>query len=57
MVPLYQELYSQEAPELKSKNHEILQPIDPVAAATGERGIWVMGRVGDRRRILVPLLR
>jgi hypothetical protein len=57
IVPLYQELYSQEAPEFESENQEILQAIDRIAAATGGRGLWVMDRGGDRRRILVPLLR
>jgi len=56
IVPLYQELYSQEAPEFESENRQILDAIERVAEATGERGLWVMDRAGDRRRILVPLL-
>jgi hypothetical protein len=56
IVPLYQELYSQEAPDFESENHQVLQAIETVAEATGERGIWVMDRGGDRRRLLVPLL-
>lgn len=57
IVPLYQELYSQESPEFESENHEILRAIQAVAEATDERGLWVMDRGGDRRRLLVPLLR
>lgn len=56
IVPLYQELYSQQAPEFESENREILDAIGCVARATGQRGIWVMDRAGDRRRILVPLI-
>lgn len=56
IVPLYQELYSQRAPDFESENVEILRAVETVAAATGERGLWVMDRGGDRRRLLVPLL-
>ena len=56
IVPLYQELYSQEAPEFESENREILDAIERVAEATAGRGLWVMDRAGDRRRVLVPLL-
>lgn len=56
IVPLYQELYSQEAPDFDSENRQILRAIDKVAQATAERGIWVMDRGGDRRHILLPLL-
>jgi hypothetical protein len=56
IVPLYQELYSQEAPEFESENRQILDAIERGAEATGQRGLWVMDRAGDRRRILVPLL-
>jgi hypothetical protein len=56
IVPLYQELYSQAAPGFDSENRQILQAIDKVAAAVGGRGIWVMDRGGDRRRVLLPLV-
>lgn len=55
-VPLYQELYSHRAPDFASENHQILQAIETIARAIGERGIWVMDRGGDRRGILEPLL-
>lgn len=57
VVPLYQELYSQRAPDFVSENREILQAIETVAQATGDCGIWVMDRAGDREKILRPLLR
>lgn len=56
IVPLYQELYSQAAPGFDSENRQILQAIDKVDAAVGGRGIWVMDRGGDRRRVLLPLV-
>jgi hypothetical protein len=56
IVPLYQELYPQRAPGFESENEEILRAIRTVAGATGGRGLWVMDRGGDRRRLLVPLL-
>lgn len=56
IVPLYQELYSQESPEFTSENHQVLQAIEQVSRATGGRGLWVMDRGGDRREILHPLL-
>lgn len=57
VVPLYQELYSQRAPDFVSENDEILQAIETVAQTTGDRGIWVMDRGGDREKILLPLLK
>jgi len=57
VVPLYQELYSQEAPDFTSENEEILKAIRAVETATAGRGVWVMDRGADRRKILVPLLK
>lgn len=56
VMPLYQELYSQQAPDFESENREILKAIEVVSEATGGRGIWVMDRGGDRAKILKPLL-
>jgi hypothetical protein len=56
ILPLYQELYSQEAPDFKSENEEILKAIKKVSSRTGARGTWVMDRGGDRREIIAPLL-
>ncbi len=56
VMPLDQELYSQEAPDFVSENDEILKAIDRVAQATRGRGVWVMDRGGDRKEILKVLL-
>jgi hypothetical protein len=57
VLPLYQELYSQNAPDFDSENEEILKAIETVGDQTGGRGTWVMDRGGDRKEIMVPLLR
>lgn len=57
VLPLYQELYSQKAPDFDSENDEILKAIETVSERSGGRGIWVMDRGGDRKEIIVPLLR
>ena len=57
VLPLYQELYSQEAPDFESENEEILKAIEKVSSRTGGQGTWVMDRGGDRREIIAPLLR
>jgi hypothetical protein len=56
MTPLYQRLYSAEAPEFVSENEEILGAVDTVRAHLGDRGIWVIDRGGDRINLFAPLL-
>lgn len=56
IVPLYQKLFSAEAPDSTSENAEILAAIDLIRAHTQGRGIWVLDRGGDRKRLLEPLL-
>lgn len=56
MIPLYQELYSQEAPDFISENRQILQAIEQVSDATENRGIWVIDRGGDRDVLFERLL-
>ena len=56
IVPLYGELYSQEAEGFESENAEMLRAIERVSQATAKRGIWAIDRGGDRRKILIPLL-
>jgi len=56
VVPLYQRLYSAEAPEFESENEEILRAVDAVRRWTNGRGIWVMDRGGDRENLLHPFL-
>jgi hypothetical protein len=56
MVPLYQRLWSAEAPGHLSENEEILRAIDAVMAHVGRRGLWIMDRGGDRINLFVPML-
>lgn len=56
VVPLYQELYSPRAPDFVSENEQILRAIESVNAATCGRGMWVMDRGADRRKLFEPLL-
>jgi hypothetical protein len=57
IVPLVGRLYSAESPEFISENHEILTVMDQVSTATKKRGIWVIDRGGDRKNLIVPMLK
>jgi len=57
IVPLVGRLYSAEAPEFVSENDEILTVVDMVASAAKKRGLWVIDRGGDRRNLIVPMLK
>jgi len=54
ITPLAQELWSQDAPDFKSDNDQILRLVERVRQSTGGRGIIVYDRGSDRRRLLVP---
>jgi len=56
LVPLYQRLWSQDAPDFVSENEEILCGVDAVMAHVGHRGIFVYDRGGDRINLFGPLL-
>lgn len=56
IIPLYQRLYSAEAPEFVSENEEILRSVDTISSYIGQRGIWVMDRGGDRNALIGPFL-
>ena len=56
IIPLYERLYSHDAPDFDSENTEILKGVDRVLRHVGDRGIWVMDRGGDRRKLFVPFL-
>lgn len=49
VVPLYQELYSQEAPGFISENNQIMKAIRMVSGCCENRGLWIIDRGGDRR--------
>jgi len=57
IIPLYKELYSQEASDFVSENHEIHKALQKVSSATNHRGIWVMDRGGDREALYAFMLR
>jgi len=52
LIPLYGELYSQEAEGFRSENRQILNAIDRVMEGIGEKGVWAIDRGGDRSRLL-----
>jgi hypothetical protein len=56
VLPLLQQLWSAEAPDFVSENAELLAIIDTIAAATDQRGIYVLDRGGDRMKLYKPLL-
>ena len=56
IVPLYQRLYSADAPGFVSENDEILRAIDSVRSHVKQKGLWIMDRGGDRINLFVPML-
>ena len=56
LIPLYQDLYSQNAPDFISENAEIIKAIDMVGTHVKDRGIWVIDRGGDRKVLYNYLL-
>jgi hypothetical protein len=56
LIPLYQDLYSQNAPDFISENAEIIKAIDMVGTHVKDRGIWVIDRGGDRKVLYNHLL-
>jgi DDE family transposase len=56
IVPLFQKLYSAEAPDFQGENAELLGAVEWVETLVGGRGIWAIDRGGDRRHVLEALL-
>ena len=54
ITPLVQELWSQDAPDFKSDNDQILAIVKRVRQHTDGNGVIVYDRGGDRRTLLVP---
>jgi hypothetical protein len=52
LVPLYNELYSQNAKEFKGENTQIIHALNQVTGVIGNRGIWTVDRGGDRSILL-----
>jgi hypothetical protein len=57
IIPLVHRLYSQNARDFVSENHELLDAIGRVSHATEGRGIFVVDRGGDRRALYKELLK
>jgi len=55
VIPLYSELYASD--EVMSENAMILKAMDSVRINTGNKGIWVIDRGGDRKRIYEGLIK
>ncbi len=51
VIPLYLEVYSQEARDFKSENDQLFKVIDTVAAHIGAKGIYAIDRGGDRGKL------
>jgi len=51
LIPLYGELYSQDALDFRSENRQILNAVDRVMEGIGPKGIWAIDRGGDRSRL------
>lgn len=56
VVPLHLRLWSQDAPDFKSENDEILAVVDAIRACAGTRGVYVIDRGGDRNAFFNPFL-
>ena len=56
VIPLYHELYSQDAPDFVSENTQIIKAVNMVAGHVENRGIWVIDRGGDRGMLYNCLL-
>jgi hypothetical protein len=56
ITPLYQSLYSADAPGFVSENEEILKAVKLISSQSKRRGIWVMDRGGSRRALLDSFL-
>jgi len=56
VIPLHLRLWSADAPDCVSENHQILEVVRTVHRATHGRGIYVIDRGGDRIDLFQPLL-
>ena len=52
IAPLYQSLYSADAPGFVSENDEILKAVELISTHSKKRGVWVMDRGGSRKALL-----
>jgi hypothetical protein len=57
VIPLYLELYSQEAKDFMSENHQLFKVIDTVSLFTGNKGVYAIDRGGDRGKLFDKFLK
>jgi hypothetical protein len=56
MIPLHLRMWSSEAPDFVSENHQILDVIRTISDASEKRGIYVIDRGADRKNLIEPLI-
>lgn len=56
LLPLYSQLYSQDADGFESENQEILKAITLVNNSVKGKGIWVIDRGGDRKKLIKSIV-
>lgn len=56
VIPLYLELYSQEAKGFMSENHQLFKVIDAVSLHAGSKGVYAIDRGGDRSKLFDKFL-
>jgi len=56
MIPLHLRMWSSEAPDFISENHQVLEVMRTIHQAAQGRGIFIYDRGGDRDTIMLPLL-
>ncbi|MGD9578622.1 MAG: hypothetical protein AB7Y74_10255 [Syntrophorhabdus sp.] len=56
VIPLYLEVYSQEAKSFLSENHQLFKVIDTVSLFAGNKGIYAIDRGGDRGKLFDKFL-
>ena len=56
MTPLHLRMWSSEAPDFISENYQVLDVIRTIKSASGNRGIFVYDRGGDRKNIMHTML-
>jgi len=55
-MPIYGRLYSIDSRDTESENRELLRPVRAISNLVPGRGIWIIDRGGDRKKIIEPVL-
>ena len=56
LLPLYSELYSQNADDFKSENEQVLKAVDTVNTYAKGKGVYVIDRGGSRKKLIEPMI-